>query len=138
MNEATPGALLGVGKEAEVRAYGYLVAKLYNAGASKHRPLREAAIQAFAETLGPPVPSVHEVRQIDGRWAVVMDRVAGVSFAEAVRRDAQTLPRYLERMVALHVSVHHHEAIPLGGCGSAWLPTYRPRPGWPRVIAIGC
>jgi aminoglycoside phosphotransferase (APT) family kinase protein len=129
MNEATPGALLGAGKEAEVRAHGHLAVKLYNAGASRHRPLREAAIQAFAETLGLPVPSVHEVRQIDGRWAIVMDRIAGVSFAEAVRRDAQTLPRYLERMVVLHLSVHRHEAVPLGGLRQRLAANMQAAPG---------
>jgi len=56
--------LLGAGKEAEVRAYGNLAVKLYRVGAAKHRPLREAAIQAFAETIGLPLPAVHEVRHI--------------------------------------------------------------------------
>jgi aminoglycoside phosphotransferase (APT) family kinase protein len=131
MSEDTPGVLLGAGKEAEVRAYGNLAAKLYNAGASKHRPLREAAIQAFAETVGLPVPAVHEVRQIAGRWAIVMDRVDGVSFAEAMLRDRTALPRYLEQMAVLHQSVHCHEAISLGGLRQRLAANIQAAPGLP-------
>jgi aminoglycoside phosphotransferase (APT) family kinase protein len=131
MSGATPGALLGAGKEAEVRAYGNLAVKLYNAGASKHRPLREAAIQAFAETLGLPVPAVHEVRQVGECWAIVMDRVEGVSFAEAVHRDPSALPRYLEQMVVLHRSVHRNEAIPLGGLRQRLAANIQVAPGLP-------
>ena len=129
MSDALPGARLGEGKEAEVVAYGNLAAKIYNAGASKHRPLREAANQAFAESLGLPVPAIYEVRQIAGRWAIVMDRVAGGSFADAVERNPDALPQYLEQMVTLHRSVHAHGAIPLGALRQRLAGNIRAAPG---------
>ncbi len=129
MSDVLPGVLLGAGKQAEVRTYGNAAAKLYGAGASKHRPLREAANQSFAETIGLPVPRVHAVRQIAGHWAIVMDRIAGGSFADAVERNPPSLPQYLERMVLLHLSLHHHAAIPLAGLRQRLIANIQVAPG---------
>jgi aminoglycoside phosphotransferase len=129
MNPAAPGALLGAGKEARVHAWGDRAIKLYNAGGSKHRPFREAAILAFAESLGLPVPAVHEVTQIDGRWAIVMDRIGGRSLADTMRRDPQTLSDHLARMATLHRSVHAQDATPLGGLRQRLVANIRTAPG---------
>jgi hypothetical protein len=80
MSEPAVGALLGVGKEAEVFVCGALVVKLYKPTAPKRSPFREAAILAMIESLGLSAPIVHGVQQIGDRWGVLMSRVEGPSF----------------------------------------------------------
>jgi RIO-like serine/threonine protein kinase len=77
------GRCLGSGKDAEVFELGKAVIKLYKAGVPKHTAFREAAALTQAEAMGLPVPWVDDVRQIGGRWGVVMDRVDGRSFAKS-------------------------------------------------------
>ncbi|HLW93528.1 MAG TPA: aminoglycoside phosphotransferase family protein [Roseiarcus sp.] len=107
------GRLLGAGKEAEVFEYKDRVAKLYKPHALKRSVFREAAILAFVESLGLPTPAVSGVREFDGRWGVIMDRIDGPLFAEAMRRDLAAVPAYLNAMAALHRRIHAQPAAPL-------------------------
>jgi aminoglycoside phosphotransferase (APT) family kinase protein len=108
------GERIGSGKVAEVFELGDHVAKLYRSPGSKGSAFREAAALALAESVGLPVPSVKAVREIDGRWAVVMDRIAGPAFAEAIRLHPERLPAYLAAMVQLHVRLHSCSGSRLG------------------------
>jgi aminoglycoside phosphotransferase (APT) family kinase protein len=103
------GRFLGGGKEAEVFEYGDRVAKLYKPHALKRSPFREASILAFVESLGLPAPGVWAVREVDCRWAVIMDRIDGPLFTERVYRDPVTL----SAMAALQLRVHASPAAPL-------------------------
>ncbi|MBV9247878.1 MAG: phosphotransferase [Acetobacteraceae bacterium] len=113
MSEPDLGELLGVGKEAEVFACGAVVLKLYKPTAPKRSAFREAAILAMVESFGLPVPIVHGVRQVGDRWGVLMSRVEGPPFAEAMTREAETLPSRLVRMAQLHLQVHSQPATQL-------------------------
>ena len=108
MSEPALGALLGVGKEADVFACGALVVKLYKSTAPKRSAFREAAILATVGSLGLPAPIVHGVRYIRDRWGVLMSRVEGPSFAETMA--VETLPARLNRMARLQLQVHGHPA----------------------------
>src|SRR5712675_3659889 len=88
------GRSLGLGKEAEVSPAG------------KRRAFREAMNLAVAESLGLPVPAAWCVRQIGGRWALVMDRVDGPSFAELLQSQPEVMPECIEQMATLHLQVH--------------------------------
>jgi len=110
MGEPALGALLGVGKEAEVFACGALVVKLYKPTAPKRSAFREAAILAAVESLGLPAPIVHSVRQIGDRWGVLMSRVEGPRFAQSMTHQVETLPARLNRMARLQLQVHSHQA----------------------------
>ena len=99
------GPLLGTGKEAEVFEYGTAVVKLYNADRPKRSAFREAVILALAESFGLPVPEVHAVRQISGRWGVFLSLASAQSFADGVHRVPVLLPAYLNQMALLLVRV---------------------------------
>lgn len=113
MRESPLGPLLGTGKEAEVFALGDLVAKRYRSAAKKGSAFREAAILAVVESLGLPVPSVRGVSQMDDRWAIVMTRVDGPSFAEAIAIERHSLPEYLKAMATLHKRIHNQPGAQL-------------------------
>jgi aminoglycoside phosphotransferase (APT) family kinase protein len=110
VSEPALGPLLGLGKEAEVFACGALAMKLYKSTAPKRSAFREAAILAAVESLELPAPIVHGVRQIGDRWGVLMSRVEGPPFAEAVVQEAGTLPARLKQMARLQLQVHSHPA----------------------------
>jgi aminoglycoside phosphotransferase len=61
---------------------------------------------AVAEALGLPVPAVWCVRQLGVRWALVMDRVSGPSFAELLQSHPEVMPECIEQMATLHLQVH--------------------------------
>jgi Ser/Thr protein kinase RdoA (MazF antagonist) len=115
MNTPALGRLLGSGKEAEVFESGTFVLKLYRAAAAKRSAFREAANLALAESLGLPAPSVLAVFEIDDRWGIMMTRADGPSFGEAVSRQPDLAPQYLEAMARLHVRVHGHPGAPFAG-----------------------
>ena len=114
MSTMTPGQLLGSGKEAEVYECGELVFKLYRATASKRSAFREAAVLAAIEALELPAPSVWGVRQIDGRWGVLMARADGPTFTEGLRREPNIAPAYLKQMALLHLRIHNCQATHFG------------------------
>jgi len=103
------GRLLGGGKEAEVFEYNGRVAKLYRRHAPKRSPFREASILTFVESLGLPAPAAYGVLEIEGRWAVIMDRIDGPLLAETMRHD----PAAIAAMAALQMRVHAQPAPPL-------------------------
>jgi tRNA A-37 threonylcarbamoyl transferase component Bud32 len=107
-NEASAslGRRLGIGKEAEVFEFGNLAAKIYGSAAAKRRAFREGMNLAVAESLRLPVPAVWNVRQLDGRWALVMDRVSGPSVAELLQSNPDTIHECIEQMVRLQLRVH--------------------------------
>jgi hypothetical protein len=78
----TLGAVLAVGRVAEVFACGELVVKLYKPTVPNRSPFGEAAILTAVEALGLPVPIVYGVHRIGERWGVLMSRVDGPALAE--------------------------------------------------------
>lgn len=111
---ASLGRLIGSGKDADVFEFGEAAIKLYKPGASKHAAFREAAALAQAEWLGLPVPSVGDVRQIDGRWGLVLARVDGPSFADVMIKRPAEGAAHLRKMVSIQVRIHGCEATFFG------------------------
>jgi aminoglycoside phosphotransferase (APT) family kinase protein len=102
------GRRLGTGKRAEVFEYGDFVVKLYAPGAPKGPAFREAATLALVESLSLPAPAVQGVREIGGRWGIVMGRAEGQSWAEAAQGQPERIPSFLTGMAALHRRIHEH------------------------------
>ena len=113
-NSPSLGRRLGSGKEAEVFELGETVIKLYKTGVPKRAVFREAAALAQAEALGLPVPSVGGVREIDGRWGVVMGRVDGRSFADVIVAQPADKMAHLKEMALLHRRIHACEGVFFG------------------------
>lgn len=104
------GRLLAAGRVAEVHAWGARVLKLYRAPAAKPVVFREAAIHAAVEGLRLPVPGLGGVVQVGERWGLVLDRVAGRSFADRLRDAPARAARQLERLARLQADIHQHAA----------------------------
>ncbi|HKN28164.1 MAG TPA: phosphotransferase [Roseiarcus sp.] len=100
------GRLLGAGKEAEAFEFGDRVVKLYRPSAPKDSAFREAGDMALAERAGLPTPEAFGVQRFDGRWGIVMSRVEGPSFADAIGNRPELASSYLRAMARLHLRVH--------------------------------
>jgi aminoglycoside phosphotransferase (APT) family kinase protein len=113
--DETVGRLLAVGNSAEIFEWGSRVVKLYKSAAAKPAAFREAAIHATVEALGLPVPAVWGVKEIEGRWGLVFDRVSQPTFAEPMLRNPDDIPRYLDSMVRLQMRIHALAAVHFAG-----------------------
>ena len=102
----TIGRLLGSGNVAEVFEWGADVIKLYRAGWGKEQAFREAATLALLEGGVLPVPDVHGVLQVDGRWGVVMSRAPGRPVGADMLENPAGAPALLEAVVELQVRMH--------------------------------
>ena len=99
------GRVIGRGKEAEVHAFGSRVLKLYRQGV-KGSAFREAGILAALEETGVPAPKVFGVEEHEGRWGLLMERVAGAVWAEAMLADDAAAKTHLAAMARLQAGIH--------------------------------
>lgn len=115
MFELSLGDRLGTGKEAEVFEAGEHVVKLYRAGVAKTSAFREAAYLSIVEARGLSAPRVVAVQQVGQRWGIVMSRVEGTSFADALLGEPAQVADHLDAMVALQVRIHAEPGTALPG-----------------------
>jgi hypothetical protein len=113
------GRLLAAGNVADVFEYGAGVAKLYRSPAAKPAAFREAASHATVAALGLPLPAIWGVRPIDGRWAIIFERVSAPSFADQMRAGPGDVTTLLECMIRLQLQIHD--------CSTSQLPDLKPR-----------
>lgn len=101
------GAVIGEGKIAEVFEYGEgRVLKLYRAGEPKAALLREAEVLGIVARGHVRAPRAYEVLEVNGRWGVVMDRVAGRTFGEAMLANPAAAGPYFSALAELQVRLH--------------------------------
>ncbi|MDR2526109.1 MAG: aminoglycoside phosphotransferase family protein [Oscillospiraceae bacterium] len=72
--------------------------------------LNEALLQARVEEAGLPVPKLHEVKKIDGQWAILSEFIAGLTFAERLAAAPSAREALLTEFVALQMAVHGKRA----------------------------
>jgi aminoglycoside phosphotransferase (APT) family kinase protein len=125
MSEPELGRLIGSGREAEVFEYGRTILKLYRSEVPKRSAFREAAILAIVESLEVPAPRALGVREIGERWGVIMSRVEGTSFADALFAQPALMPDYMKEMARLQLAVHRHAATLLSNLKARLLGNIR-------------
>lgn len=101
MTSTAPGTRIGSGKEAEAFEYGTRAVKLYRSAAAKCPAFTEAAEIAWAESCRLPVPAVHAVIAIEGRWGVAMERAEAPSFGDVIANEPGRRAHLVEEMVAM-------------------------------------
>jgi aminoglycoside phosphotransferase (APT) family kinase protein len=111
------GEAIGRGKEAEVYAFGSRVLKLYREGV-KGSAFREAGILAALEAAGVPAPRVFGVEEHEGRWGVLMERISGAVWAQAMLAGDAAAKPYIEAMASLQAGLHVHTVPALPTLGA--------------------
>jgi len=95
------GELVGRGAQAAVYARGDIAVKVYRPGYQKEYVFYEAAIMAFVETTGLPVPKAYEVLCVHGQMALKMSRVHGRSLNQLMLAALGKVPEILDVLVDL-------------------------------------
>lgn len=84
--------------------------KVFDENFSKADILNEALNQARVEETGLPIPKLHEVSKIDGKWAISNDFIEGETLAELIEKNPGKIDEYLELFVNLQLEVHSKTA----------------------------
>lgn len=101
------GALIGEGKVAQVFEHGEgRVLKLYRAGQPESDAVREAEVLGVVARGGVRAPRAYGVESFDGRCGVVMDRVGGRTFGEAMLANPAGAGPYFAAMAGLQAGLH--------------------------------
>ncbi len=80
--------------------------KVFEKNISKAKVFTEAFNQTQAECAGVDVPSIKQIVQVDGKWAIVYDFIEGKSLEEKIDLGEESLTSCLETLVELQVKLH--------------------------------
>lgn len=97
---------IGTGAQADVYLYNNKAIKIFRKGYDKSFVFYEAMITSLVENGEVPIAKVHEVLRIDGKLALSMDYISGVTLNELFKSDVDNVNKYLEIMVGLQIKVH--------------------------------
>ncbi|WP_420637974.1 phosphotransferase enzyme family protein [Candidatus Poriferisocius sp.] len=101
-----PGSLLAVGRTSDVFHCGPgAVVKVPRPAVPGHWARQEAAFTAAVRELGAPAPAVLEVVQVDGRDAIVFERVEGPSMWELIVEEARPPAAFGQELADVHGSI---------------------------------
>lgn len=95
------------------------VLKQFECGTAPDTARREADHTRIAGDAGLPVPTVHDVTSVDGRPAIVYERIDGPTMRSILQTRPWTVRRNAHRLAELQVAIH--ATRPTG------LPSYRER-----------
>ena len=79
--------------------------KLFGESVPASDVLSEALNQARAQEAGLPVPPLHEVTKLDGKWAIIADFIDGPTLLERMEAEPEN-PHWLALFVRLQTQVH--------------------------------
>ncbi|HIU80557.1 MAG TPA: aminoglycoside phosphotransferase, partial [Candidatus Coproplasma excrementipullorum] len=74
---------------------GDYAVKEFDAGYSKADILNEALNQARVEETDLNIPKIHAVQVVDGKWAIVMDYIEGVTLNKLMHEHPEKEDEYL-------------------------------------------
>lgn len=102
--------IIAVRKDKTVYKDGNLTVKVFSENYSKANVLNEALNQARVEETGINIPKLHEVKKIDGKWAIAYDYIEGKTLEVLMDENPSRLHEYLELFVNLQTDVHSRKA----------------------------
>ncbi len=88
---------------------GDLCIKVFDKEFSKSDVLNEALNQSRIEETELNIPKIHEVTQIDGKWAIVIDYIEGKTLQQLMDENPDKLDEYLDLFVELQMEVHRQK-----------------------------
>jgi len=106
-----PGERIGYGATADIYAWGDgQVLKLLHEGMPAEHAREEAEATRLAYAAGIPAPATGDLIEVDGRQAIVFERLSGPSMLQRIGARPWTLPRYARLLAELQVATHRSSA----------------------------
>ena len=84
---------------------GDKVVKMFSEDYSKANVLNEALNHARVEETGLNIPRLHEVKKIDGKWAIVVDYIEGETLKQLMDKNPHKKEEYIERLVDIQLEI---------------------------------
>lgn len=106
--------LIAAGETVDVFQDGKTAVKIFKDADSKSKALYEALTHARVESTGLPIPIIHEVSVIEGKWAIRMDHIEGKTLHQVMKEDPEHIARYVDEMVDIQLEIHS-KTVPLLG-----------------------
>lgn len=97
---------IGEGAQADVYLYNNNAIKVFKENYNKAFVFYEAMITSFIENSGLPIAKVHEVLNIDSKFAIKMDYIEGNNLNECLLSDINNAKYYIDIMVDLQIDIH--------------------------------
>ena len=102
--------LIAAGEAVDVYKDGKYAIKVFKENQPKTAALYEALTHARVETTGLPVPIIHEVTVVDGKWAIIMDHIEGKTLHAMMKEDPDNIEKYINDMVDIQLEIHSKTA----------------------------
>ena len=80
--------------------------KLFDELYSTADVLNEALNHARMEETDLNIPKIHEVKLIDGRWAIISEYIEGKTLAQLMEENPEKKNEYIELLVDLQMTIH--------------------------------
>ena len=107
MSQLTPGQRIGIGRTAEVFAWGDgRVIKVLRPGFPEAAGEREVAIAAFLNEAGLAAPRFFGTERVDGRLGLVYERLEGPSMLDRLTARPWLVDRIAARFAVLQAEIH--------------------------------
>lgn len=98
--------MIAVGRTSEVHEFGrHSVVKILRSTVPSHWAEREADFTSAVRELGAPAPEVHGLIEIEGRPAIVFERIFGQSMWEAMQDSPPTAPGLARELGKIQKSI---------------------------------
>lgn len=80
--------------------------KVFEKNVSKAKVFTEAFNQTQAQCAGISVPSISQITQIDGKWAIIYDFIEGKSLNDEMVKSGCDTAACLEKLAELQIEIH--------------------------------
>lgn len=100
------GELIAERKDKAIIKSGDVIIKLFDENFSKSNVLNEAINQSRVEETGLNIPKIREVTLINGKWAIVMDYVAGKTLESLMRDNPTESDFYMDLLTDIQNDIH--------------------------------
>lgn len=102
--------LIAKGDVVEVYREDDKVIKIFNVDQPKTAAMYEALTHARVEATGLPIPVIHEISVIDGKWAITMDHIEGKTLYQLMKENPEKMESYINDMVDIQLQIHSKNA----------------------------
>lgn len=79
--------------------------KVFDEEFSKAEVLNEALNQARVEEIGINMPKIHEVKKVDGKWAIVSDFIEGKTLAQIMDENPDKIDELTDKFVDIQIKI---------------------------------
>ncbi|WLR59799.1 phosphotransferase family protein [Guptibacillus hwajinpoensis] len=104
------GYPIAAGNTAEVYIVQDKIVKVFREDLPEGTSSYEAEKQRYALSKGLPVPKIIEVTKIDGRQAIMMEKISGRTLGELLLENRNLAQHYMEMSIDIQQSIHRISA----------------------------